>query len=379
VRDFWVPAVLAAVAVAGVFGFEGRPRARDLAPGAGQPGPLDAITDVAGVAVGQTTLVQGDTVRTGVTAILPHGGNVFREKVPGAVFVGNAFGKLAGSTQVEELGAIETPIVLTNTLSVGTAVDAVVRWTLDRPGNGDVRSVNALVGETNDGTLNDIRGQHVTRADVLAAIDAATSGPVDEGAVGAGTGTIAFGWKGGIGTSSRLVRRGPGEAGADSLPSWTVGVLVQTNFGGRLTIAGVPVWKALTPPRGGGVADTADGSCMIVVATDAPLDARDLKRLAARAIYALARTGSTYSNGSGDFGIAFSTFAGNRVTAANGPQARTFLTTDGVSGLFEAVLDATEEAVYNSLLRATDTTGNGRTVRALPIDELKAVLKKYGR
>ena len=374
-------ATMASVAV--LVGAADRPRARDLgiAPGAGLPGPLNAITDVAGVKIGHTTVVEGDTVRTGVTAILPHGGNLFRDKVPGAVFVGNAFGKLAGSTQVEELGTIETPIVLTNTLAVGTAVDAVVRWTIGRPDNGGVRSVNALVGETNDGTLNDIRGLHVTREHVLAAIDRATGGAVEEGAVGAGTGTIAFGWKGGIGTSSRVVTQ--------ARNTWTIGVLVQTNFGGRLTIAGVPVWKELTPTGAGsgtavGPADGPStpfgaGSCMIVVATDAPLDARDLKRLAARAVYALARTGSTYSNGSGDFAIAFSTAAANRVGGAAGPQPRLALPTDDVSPLFEAVLDATEEAVDNSLLKATDTTANGRTVPALPIDRLKALLKKYGR
>ena len=352
----------------------GRPRARDLgiAPGAMTPGPLDAITDVAGVRVGQTTVIQGDTVRTGVTAILPHAGNLFQEKVAGAVFVGNAFGKLAGSTQVQELGTIETPIVLTNTLSVGTAVEAVVRWTLAQPGNENVRSVNALVGETNDGTLNDIRGLHVTGEHVTAAIAGAKSGPVDEGAVGAGTGTIAFGWKGGIGTSSRTVRMGT--------DTWTVGVLVQSNYGGKLVIDGVPVWKELTPPRERASGEpTANGSCMIVVATDAPMDAKNLQRLAARAVFALARTGSTYSNGSGDFAIAFSTHASQRVTNANGPQPRTVIPTDGVSGLFEAVLDATEEAVDNSLLKAADVTANGRTIHAIPIDQLKAVLRKYGR
>jgi D-aminopeptidase len=358
---------------------QGRPRARDLGIqlGAGAPGPLNAITDVAGVRVGHTTRVDGDDVRTGVTAVLPHGGNLFREKVPGAVFVGNAFGKLAGSTQVQELGAIETPIVLTNTLGVGVAIDAVVRWTLAQPGNDTVRSVNALVGETNDGGLNDIRGLHVAREHVTAAIAAARDGAVDEGAVGAGTGTVAFGWKGGIGTSSRRVRQQSDE--------WTVGVLVQSNYGGRLTIAGVPVWKELTPSAGGAAANPAapqgdaDGSCMIVVATDAPVDARNLERLAARAIFALARTGSTYSNGSGDFAIAFSTHPALRLVEAGGPQPRTILPTDGVSGLFEAVLDATEEAVYNSLLRATDTTGRGRTVRAIPIDALTTLLRKYGR
>jgi D-aminopeptidase len=370
---------------------QGRPRARDLGiqPGAASPGALNAITDVAGVRVGQTTLAVGDTVRTGVTAILPHSGNLFRQKVAGAVFVGNAFGKLAGSTQVQELGTIESPIVLTNTLGVGVAVDAVVRWTLAQPGNENVRSVNALVGETNDGGLNDIRNLHVTREHVASAITSARDGAVEEGAVGAGTGTVAFGWKGGIGTSSRRVRQQNDE--------WTVGVLVQSNYGGRLTIAGVPVWRELTPqsvaaanpepgtrnlerrtpndePR-----TDADGSCMIVVATDAPLDSRNLERLAARAIFALARTGSTYSNGSGDFAIAFSTHPSLRVTTTDGPQPRTVLPTDSVSGLFEAVLDATEEAIYNSLLRATDTTGNGRTVRAIPVEPLAALLRKYGR
>jgi D-aminopeptidase len=319
-------------------------------------------------------VIQGDTVRTGVTAILPHAGNLFQEKVAGAVFVGNAFGKLAGSTQVQELGTIETPIVLTNTLSVGTAVEAVVSWTLAQPGNENVLSVNALVGETNDGTLNDIRGLHVTREHVTAAIAGAKSGPVDEGAVGAGTGTIAFGWKGGIGTSSRTVRMGN--------DTWTVGVLVQSNYGGRLVIDGVPVWKELTPPRersSGQPPPSGDGSCMIVVATDAPVDAKNLQRLAARAIFALARTGSTYSNGSGDFAIAFSTHASQRVTGATAPQPRTVIPTDSVSGLFEAVLDATEEAVDNSLLKATDVTANGRTIHAIPIDQLKGILRKYGR
>jgi D-aminopeptidase len=362
--------LMAAGAAATMLSAQGRPRARDLGiqPGAGMPGPLNAITDVAGVRVGHTTLRQGDHVRTGVTAVLPHGGNLFREKVPGAVFVGNAFGKLAGSTQVQELGTIESPIVLTNTLSVGVGIDAVVRWTIAQPGNENVRSVNALVGETNDGGLNDIRGLHVTREHVQAAIAGATAGPVEEGAVGAGTGTTAFGWKGGIGTSSRIVRQ------QDA--TWTVGVLVQTNYGGRLTIAGVPVWREMNPNAS---AQQADGSCMIVVATDAPLDARDLARLAARAIFAMARTGSTYSNGSGDFAIAFSTHPSLRATSASTPQARTLLPTDGISGLFEAVLDATEEAIYNSLLKAVDTTGSGRTVRALPVEALRDALKKYGR
>jgi D-aminopeptidase len=372
--------ILAAIALTALLQGDGRPRARDLgiAPGTLTPGPLNAITDVAGVRVGQSTIVEGDTVRTGVTAILPHVGNLFQEKVAGAVFVGNAFGKLAGSTQVNELGTIETPIILTNTLAVGTAVDAVVRWTLAQPGNENVRSVNALVGETNDGTLNDIRGLHVTRDHVTAAIAGAKDGAVDEGAVGAGTGTIAFGWKGGIGTSSRTVK-----IGADT---WTLGVLVQSNYGGKLVIDGVPVWKDLSPARDRGRPDApmsrfsdADGSCMIVVATDAPVDARALQRIAARAVFALARTGSTYSNGSGDFAIAFSTHASQRVTAATTPQQRLLLPADSMSGLFEAVLDATEEAVDNSLLRATDVTANGRTIRALPVDPLATLLRKYGR
>ena len=369
-----VAAAVALAMTAGT-GAQDRPRARDLGiePGAGKPGPLNAITDVAGVRVGHTTVSSGENVRTGVTAILPHEGNLFREKVAGAVFVGNAFGKLAGSTQVQELGTIESPIVLTNTLSVGTAVEAVVRWTIAQPGNEDVRSVNALVGETNDGGLNDIRGLHVTRDHVTSAIASARASAVEEGAVGAGAGTVAFGWKGGIGTSSRVIQQ--------QNDSWTVGVLVQSNFGGRLTMAGAPIWRELSPrPQGlRGNDQDADGSCMIVVATDAPLDARDLQRLAARAIFAMARTGSTYSNGSGDFAIAFSTHPSLRVTSASGPQPRTVLPTDSVSALFEGVLDATEEALYNSLLKAVDTTGNGRTIRALPIAELRAVLRKYGR
>lgn len=351
---------------------DGRPSARELgiAPGIYEPGPLNAITDVGGVKVGQVSIVSGDSARTGVTAILPHGGNLFREKVAGAIHIGNAFGKLAGSTQVSELGTIETPIVLTNTLAVGPAIDGVVTWTLAQPGNEQVRSVNALVGETNDGGLNDIRGSHVQRSHVIDAIRAAAGGRVTEGAVGAGTGTIAFGWKGGIGTSSRRVPVGEN--------TWTIGVLVQSNFGGRLTIAGVPVWRTLSPDSDRQrLTASADGSCMIVIATDAPLDARNLERLAARSIYALARTGSTYSNGSGDFSIAFSTHPSLRVTGTPVPQTKLILPTDAVSPLFEAVIDATEEAVYNSMLRATDTTGQGRTVRALPVDALKKTLRDW--
>ena len=374
-----------------------RPRARDLglAPGVFPPGPLDAITDVHGVRVGQVTLIRGDDVRTGVTAILPHGGNIFQDKVAGAIFVGNAFGKLAGSTQVAELGTIETPIVLTNTLSVGTAVEAVVRYTLAEPGNEDVRSVNAVVGETNDGGLNDIRGLHVTVADVIRAIRTAREGPVAEGSVGAGTGTICFGWKGGIGTASRVL---PAASGG-----YTLGVLVQTNFGGVLTMGGAPVGKELgryafkpqaprterrepqkasewrEPGFGAEPRQNGDGSCMIVVATDAPIDARDLRRLAARAIFGLARTGSSYSNGSGDFAIAFSTSPQMRSRFGDlAPRTRTILPPDAMSPLFEAALEATEEAVYNSLLQATTVSSRFGTAQAIPIDRVEAILRKYG-
>ena len=351
-----------------------RPRARDLglAPGVLDPGPLNAITDVGGVRVGHATLIHGDQVRTGVTVVVPHGGNLFQDKVPGAVFVGNAFGKLAGSTQVEELGTIETPIALTNTLSVGAAIEGLVRWTLAQDGNADVRSVNALVGETNDGGLNEIRGLHVRPEHVAAALARASDGPVEEGSVGAGTGTRAFGWKGGIGTASRRLDTARG--------GYTVGVLVQSNFGGYLTMGGAPVWRELTPPTpsGGGPFDGGDGSCMIVVATDAPLDARNLTRLAARALFGLARTGSSFSNGSGDFAIAFSTAETLRVRVNKSTaQSRTILPTDAVSPLFQAALEATEEAVYNSLLRATAVRARHGSAEAIPVDRLTAVLRKY--
>jgi D-aminopeptidase len=354
-----------------------RPRARDLGirPGVLDPGPLNAITDVGGVRVGHTTLVEGERVRTGVTAIVPHAGNVFREKVQGAVFVGNAFGKLAGSTQVDELGTIETPIVLTNTLAVGVGIDALVSWTLARPGNEDVRSVNALVGETNDRGLNDIRSLPVRREHVLGAIEAAREGPVAEGSVGAGTGTIAFGFKGGIGTSSRVVTIGPAR--------YVVGALVQSNYGGVLSVDGVPVGEELGRhafARGPADETSADGSCVVVIATDAPISARDLKRLAARGIYALARTGSSYSNGSGDFAIAFSTAPGLRVIHdSTEPRSAATLPTDAVSPLFQAALESVEEAVLNSMLRATTVTGNGRTVEAIDVPRLKEILRRYGR
>jgi len=363
---------------------EARPRARDigLAPGVFEPGPKNAITDVAGVSVGHATLNQGDAIRTGVTVIVPHQGNVFQDKVPGAVFVGNAFGKLAGSTQVDELGTIETPIALTNTLSVGAVMEGLVRWTLDQSGNDNVRSVNALVGETNDGGLNDIRGQHVRPQHVIEALKAANTGAVQEGSVGAGTGTQAFGWKGGIGTSSRRLEARYG--------GYTVGVLVQSNYGGVLTMGGAPVGKILgrysyrpTGQQASGLAgkdDRGDGSCMIVVATDAPVDARDLKRIAARAVYGLARTGSSFSNGSGEFAIAFSTAPDLRTRFGSAtPQPRTLLPTDGVSPLFQAVLEATEEAVYNSMLKATTVTSRSGKSEALPIDRVREILGRYPR
>jgi D-aminopeptidase len=370
-----------------------RPRARDIGLRVGvlPPGRLDAITDVEGVRVGHTTLIKGDDVRTGVTAVVPHAGNLFREKVPAAVFVGNGFGKLAGSTQVEELGELETPILLTNTLNVPRAADALVEWMLALPGNEDVRSVNPLVAETNDGQLNDIRGRHVGRDEVFAALKGAKGGEVSEGSVGAGTGTVAFGFKGGIGTASRVV---PARHGG-----YTVGVLVQTNYGGVLTMNGAPLGRELgryylkddlEPARRAGRegersgpspdADGADGSCIVVVATDAPLDARNLRRLAARAVLGLARTGSAATNGSGDYVIAFSTAVQNRVKHGDTALRRVeLLPNDAVSPLFLACVEATEEAVYNSLLRATTVTGRGGArVEALPLDKTVEILRRYG-
>lgn len=358
-----------------------RPRASDLGLKIGvlPVGPLDAITDVAGVEVGHTTIIRGDDVRTGVTAILPHAGNLFREKVPGAVFVGNAFGKLAGSTQVNELGEIETPILLTCTLCVPRVADAVIDYMLALPGNEDVQSINPLVGETNDGYLNDIRGRHITREDVFAAIKNAHAGAVEEGSVGAGTGTVAFGWKGGIGTASRRLPA--------SLGGYTVGVLVQSNFGGVLTMAGAPVGQKLGQyylrqqlQQPGSGRDQGNGSCMMVLATDAPLDARNLKRLAARAWLGMARAGSAASNGSGDYAIAFSTAEQVRIHSNDKSLTRHIevLTNDAMSPLFLAAIEATEEAVYNSMFRATTMSGNGHTIQALPIEKTVDILKKYG-
>lgn len=367
---------------------QNRSRARELGVKVGilPTGSLNAITDVNGVLVGHTTVIRGDNVRTGVTAILPHGGNLFREKVPGAVFVGNGFGKLAGSTQVNELGEIETPILLTSTLSVPRVADYVMDYMLALPGNEDVQSINPLVAETNDGYLNDIRGRHITRDDVYNAIKGAKSGAVAEGSVGAGTGTVAFGFKGGIGTASRKL---PSQLGG-----FTVGVLVQTNFGGVLTINGAPVGQELDryylrddlkqavrkrDPKENG----ADGSIIIVIATDAPVDARNLQRMAARAMMGLARTGSSGSNGSGDYAIAFSTADDVRVRSQsqnerNLPRTVKTLANDAMSPLFLAVIEATEEAIYNSLFKATTISGKGRTVEALPLDRTLQILRKHG-
>jgi D-aminopeptidase len=389
---------------------ETRPRARDVGVDVGvlPTGPLNAITDVAGVKVGQTTVLEGDSIRTGVTAILPHPGDIFHHKVPAAIVVGNGFGKLLGVTQVRELGEIETPILLTCTLCVWEAADAMVDWLLKQPGMEDVRSINPVVGETNDGYLNDIRSRPIRPEHVVHALESASSGPVDEGAVGAGTGTRAFGWKGGIGTSSRKL--------SDRAGGYTVGVLVQTNFGGVLSINGAPVGRELaalehrhpdgersaTPPspsdgatpasppgrlgetgrRGasarGGLSDPfdGDGSIMMVVATDAPLDSRNLARLARRALAGLARTGSTMSNGSGDYVIAFSTADSVRRT---GTAVRTIedLPNDRMSSLFMAAAEATEEAIYNSLFKATTVHGDRGTVEALPLKETLEILRRY--
>lgn len=336
-------------------------------------GKYNAITDVRGVAVGHTTLVKSDSIRTGVTAILPHGGNLFQQKVPAAVFIGNGFGKLAGTTQIQELGNIESPIILTNTLSVATAIDAVITYTLNQKGNENVQSVNAVVGETNDGHLNDIRGRHVKETHVLQAINGATTGPVTEGNVGAGTGTVCFGFKGGIGTASRVIPK--------SLGGYTVGVLVQTNFGGVLQIDGTPVGEELAKfYLSDRLNETPNGSCMIVVATDAPLDARNLERLAKRAFMGLAKTGGIASNGSGDYVIAFSADSTVRVQHNNSEklQKLALLPNDDTSPIFMAAIEATEEAILNALFMAETVKGKGnRTIEALPLDKVIPILKKY--
>ena len=364
---------LALFLVTGTAGAAERPRAREAGIEFGilPTGPLNAITDVAGVKVGHVTIIEGAAIRTGVTAILPHG-NLYQDKVPAGFAVGNAYGKFMGSTQIEELGEIETPILLTNTLNVPEAAAGTIEWTLRQPGNEQVRSVNAVVGETNDGFLNDIRARRVKPADAVAAIQAAGGGPVAEGSVGAGTGTVAFGWKGGIGTSSRKLPQ--------SLGGWTVGVLVQSNYGGVLQVSGVPVGQALgkyflKDELSGGA---ADGSVIIVIATDAPLSDRNLERLARRAFLGIARTGSPMTNGSGDYAIAFSTNADVRRTAERRSQAAAIidLPNEAMSPLFEAAVEATEEAVINSLFAATPMDGAQGHINALPVEE---VVKLYRR
>jgi D-aminopeptidase len=363
---------------------ETRARARELgvAPGVFRPGPLNAITDVAGVRVGHATVVVGDSVRTGVTAILPHAGNLFFDRVPAAIHVGNAFGKLVGATQVRELGELETPVLLTCTLCVWRAADALTSELLAMPGMDGVGSINPVVGETNDGALNAIRSRPITPDVVRRALTSASTGAVAEGSVGAGAGTIAFGWKGGIGTSSRVLPR--------TLGGWTTGVLVQTNFGGVLQVMGAPVGRELARYafRSDVERERGDGSIMIVVATDAPVDDRNLERLAARAIMGLARTGASGSNGSGDYVIAFSTADEVRrrtapPAAGTAPSPPSLLATrqlsnDDMSPLFQAVIEATEEAIYNSMFMATTVTSRGRTVPAIPLDSVRAVLRKYG-
>lgn len=357
-----------------------RPRARELGirPGIFNPGTHNAITDVAGVRVGHTTIVRGDSVRTGVTAIVPHAGNAFLERVPAGLHVGNGFGKLLGVTQLEELGELETPILLTCTLCVWRAADALAGWMLEQPGMASVRSINPFVGETNDGTLNAIRTRPLTAEDVRDALSRAAAGPIDEGAVGAGAGTIAFGWKGGIGTSSRLLPA--------SLGGWTLGVLVQSNYGGVLQVLGAPVGRELGRYAFRQQVDSAasrdddgdgGGSIMIVVATDAPLSDRNLRRLASRAVMGLARTGSSASNGSGDYAVAFSTSPQVRRRWDSRRWSFEELANEEMSALFQATVEATEEAIYNSLLKATTVTSNGRTVEALPIDRLREILTRY--
>lgn len=350
-----------------------RPRELGVPFGILPPGKWNAITDVPGVKVAHFTKIEGESIRTGVTAILPHGGNIFQEKVPAAIFVGNGFGKLAGVTQVQELGNIESPIILTNTLSVAAGIEGAVRYSLELPGNENVGSVNAVVGETNDGFLNDIRGMHISPEEVIQTIQAAKTGEVKEGNVGAGTGTICFGWKGGIGTSSRKL--------PESLGGYTVGVLVQTNFGGNLQIAGVPVGEKLGKYPFKDALEKADGSCMIVIATDAPVLERNLERMAQRAMMGLAKTGGIASNGSGDYVIAFSTAEGLRIPYSAKPGTKeeaSFLRNDDMSALFMAVIEATEEAIVNSLFAAETMEGKeGRVIEALPKEQvLSWILEK---
>lgn len=354
---------------------QNRPRDLGIQIGVLQPGPLNSITDVPHVSVGHITKIEGKDIRTGVTAILPHNGNLFQLKVPAAVFVGNGFGKLVGSTQIEELGNIESPIILTNTLSVAAGIQGIVTYTLSQQGNEQVQSVNAVVGETNDGYLNDIRNQYIFEKDVLEAIYSAKTGEVKEGNVGAGTGTVCFGFKGGIGTASRVL--------PTSLGGYTVGVLVQTNFGGVLQIDGVPVGEELGQYSFKNQLESADGSCMIIVATNAPVNERNLKRMAQRAMMGLAKTGGIASNGSGDYVIAFSNHPTNLIAhdAKNLQlEERKHLRNDDMSALFLATIEATEEAIVNSLFAAADMKGkNGRIITALPKEKVLEIMKSYNR
>lgn len=356
------------------FGQDGRARDYGIEIGVLPPGKYNSITDVNGVRVGHTTMIRGDHIRTGVTAILPHDKNLYQLKTPAAIYIGNGYGKLTGISQVKELGNIETPVVLTNTMSVPTAFNGLISYTIDQPGNENVRSVNGLVGETNDGSLNDIRGRHIREEDVLKAIEAAKGGPVTEGNVGAGTGTICFGFKGGIGTSSRVL--------PESLGGYTVGVLVQTNFGGVLQIDGVPVGEELEKfSFRKQILENADGSCMIVAATDAPVNARNLERIAKRAMMGLGKTGGIASNGSGDYVIAFSVAEENLIetTSSSPVYSPQTLTNNALSPIFLATIEATEEAIINSLFAAETMTGNGgRTVDELPVDKVIKIMKKYG-
>ncbi len=363
------PLCLIAFTLLGTLSLHAQSRARSIGIVSGTlpTGTLNAITDVTGVRVGHATVQRGDSVNTGVTAILPHGGHLYRERVPAALFVGNGFGKLIGVTQLRELGELETPLLLTCTLCVWTAADAMAHWMLAQPGMERVRSINPVVGETNDGFLNAIRSHPITAADVRSALESAREGAVTEGSVGAGTGTIAFGWKGGIGTSSRAA-----EAGGER---WIVGVLVQSNFGGDLTMAGVPVGRLLN--RNGMKPARADGSIMVVVATDAPISDRNLERLAARAMLGLARTGSWASNGSGDYVIAFSTNPEVRRKFDAPRRTVPELANDEMSALFQAAVEATEEAVYNSLTMATTVRSARGTVEALPLKEVQELARKH--
>ncbi len=332
-------------------------------------GEYNAITDVPGVTVGQVTRIEGEDVRTGVTAIIPHQGNIFQNKVPAAIYAGNGFGKLAGSTQVQELGNIETPVVLTNTLNVAEGISGLVEYTLAQPGNENVRSVNAVVGETNDGGLNNIRARYITKENVLEALSKAKSGPVEEGCVGAGVGTVSFGFKAGIGTSSRVLPK--------SLGGYTVGVLVQSNYGGVLEIAGVQIGQLLEHYQfQKNVMQDVDGSCMMVVITDAPVDARNLERMAKRAMMGLAKTGGIASNGSGDYVIAMSVCPENLINEKSATYNPTLLHNDDMSALFLATIEATAEALWNALFAAEDIKGyNGKEVKALPINKVVEYIK----